>query len=160
VPIDLTDEQIKYLVSEPKPLPSGYRERILTLRPRNAHQSGQLTVIAESGNSYELIARQGQNPLDFSLIVAYNLPSAGRLFRLRRYNGKSHMHGNRIEGDSFYDFHIHVATMRYQARGGKEDSYAEVTDRYTNLAVALECAVQDCGFIDPIPQIGIRWGTV
>ena len=55
------------------------------------------------------------------------------LFRLRRYNGRSHQHTNKIEEITFYDFHIHTATERYQDAGYAEEHFAEVTDRYVDF---------------------------
>lgn len=59
----------------------------------------------------------------------------------------NHEHTNRIEGDTFFGFHIHTATERYQNLGLDEDAYAEPTDRYANLSGAMECMIKDCGFI-------------
>ena len=36
-----------------------------------------------------------------------------------------------------------MATERYQARGFKEEAYAEPTDRFTTFAQALQCALDD-----------------
>jgi len=68
------------------------------------------------------------------------------MFRLRRYNGKSHWHTNKLEHFTFFDYHIHQATQRYQEAGLEEDAYAEPTDLYADLNDALQCAVRDCGF--------------
>ena len=65
---------------------------------------------------------------------------------MRRYNGRSHQHTNRIEGNTFYDFHIHIATERYQAAGYEEDHYAETTNRFADLGGAIRCMIQDCAF--------------
>ena len=79
-----------------------------------------------------------------------------RLFRLRRYNGKSHEHTNNIEKVTFYDFHIHTATERYQvSENKKEDKFAEVTDRYSDFSGAMDCLIEDAGFPpkSPDPQL-------
>jgi hypothetical protein len=52
---------------------------------------------------------------------------------LRRHNGRSHEHTNQIEASTFYDFHIHMATERYQELGMREDAYAEATDRFGDM---------------------------
>jgi hypothetical protein len=54
-----------------------------------------------------------------------------------------------LEGDRFYDFHIHYATERSQQSGNREDAYAEPTDRYATLDEALACLFSDCAFIFP-----------
>ena len=60
--------------------------------------------------------------------------------------GRSHEHTNRIEGITFYDFHIHTATERYQEAGYAEEHYAETTNRYADLNGAIQCLFQDCAF--------------
>lgn len=97
-----------------------------------------------------IVIRKNQvNPLDFSVILAYQVPGSNRLFRLRRYNGNSHEHTNRIEKNSFTDFQIHEATARYQEKSGVEDGYAEPTGRYAESGGAIRCMLEDCGFDTP-----------
>ena len=75
---------------------------------------------------------------------------------MRRHNGKSHEHTNQIEQSTFYDFHIHMATERYQELGTREDAFAEATDRFGDYESALRCLVDDCGFELPLsPQIDL-----
>jgi hypothetical protein len=83
------------------------------------------------------------------VILAWLPPKSNAIFKLRRYNGKSHEHTNKIEEERFYDFHIHPATLRYQQLGVKEESFAQATDRYQNFARPLRCMIDDCGFIVP-----------
>lgn len=144
-----TDEEIGALISEKKPLPADYRTRIL-VRPKRGHKEREMDLKGESGSEFRLVLRQSiSNPLDFSIILAYRPPQSNILFRLRRYNGKSHEHTNIIEGSSFYDYHIHQATERYQQMGAREDSYAEKTDRFSDFQRAVSCLVEDCGFEVP-----------
>ncbi len=50
----------------------------------------------------------------------------------------------------------HRATERYQQSGLREDSFAEPTTRYQDLAGALLCLIQDCGFqMPPNNQSGL-----
>jgi hypothetical protein len=71
------------------------------------------------------------------------------LFRLQRHNGKSHEHTNQIEGNTFYDFHIHLATERYQEIGMREDAFAKPTDGYADFHTALLYMFENCGFKVP-----------
>lgn len=87
------------------------------------------------------------NEFDFSVIIAVQLHNSNRIFRLRRYNGLSHIHTNRIECETFYDYHIHIATERYQELGMREESYAIPTDRYLSFEGAINCAISDATFI-------------
>ena len=151
-----TDEEIDIFVSERKPLPTDWSAKVQP-RPKRGHQERRLAVPGESGSEFHIILRQSSlNPLDFSVILAVRVPNSNRLFRLRRCNGKSHRHTNHIEGISFYDFHIHMATERYQARGANEDEYAEVTDRYSDIVGALNCMLGDGNFeVPPGAQMGL-----
>ena len=149
MPAVFSDAEIALLISEPKQLPPDWRTR-LSLRPKRGHKEQQLDLIGESGSEFRMILRLSNvNQLDFSAILAVRIPGSNRFFRLRRYNGKSHQHTNQIEGDSFYDFHIHMATQRYQDIGEREDTYAETTDRYSNLAGAIRCMQDDACFETP-----------
>jgi hypothetical protein len=65
---------------------------------------------------------------------------------LTERNGKSYEHTNQIEASTFYDFHIHMATERYQELEMREDAYAEATDRFGDFDSAFRCLVDDCGF--------------
>ena len=149
MPAKYSDAEIARMVQERKPLPSNYRTRI-QLRDKRGHKERELDVAGESGTQYRLILRQSSfNTLDFSIILAANPADSNQFFRLRRYNGKSHEHTNQIEGNNFYDFHIHHATERYQESGAREDAFAEVTDRYVDFHTALRCMLDDCGFETP-----------
>ncbi len=147
--IQLSDNDIERLITERKPLPDDYRDRIQT-RPKRGHKERELDVTGDAHSEFRIIFRQSEiNPLDFSVILAYRPPKSNQLFRLRRYNGKSHQHTNTLEGKTFYGFHIHMATERYQDAGLREDWFAEPTDRYADFNNAIRCMLQDCGFDVP-----------
>ena len=146
----LTDSEIAQLIREPKPLPNDYRARI-QVRPKRGHRERELEVTGANGGEFVLILRQSEfNALDFSAILGYRLPKSSQIFRLRRYNGRSHQHTNAIESEEFYDFHIHEATERYQELGAREDTYARPSDRFADFLGAMRCLLDDCGF--EIPQ--------
>ena len=145
MPILLTDSDIRSLLAERKQLSADFR-RQLRLKPKRGHREANLNVTGVGGSEFSLILRQSEvDNLNYSVILAYNIPRSNKLFRLCRYNGK-HWHTNRLERQSFYDFHIHQATERYQEVGLREDTFAEPTNRYSNIHEALDCLIQDCGF--------------
>ena len=114
------------------------------LRPKRGHNEQQLVLIGDAEGQFHLILRKnGINQLDFSIILAVRVPQSNQIFRLRRYNGRSHEHTNHIEDKTFYDFHIHFATERYQEFGTREDAYAEPTNRYSDFNGALRCLIAD-----------------
>jgi hypothetical protein len=147
LPIVLTEPEIARLLSEPKPLPDNFFARSWP-KPKRGHRESELAFTGASGSQFRLMFRMALvNQLDFSIILAVELPNRNALFRLRRYNGRSHEHTNRIEGMRFYDFHIHQATERYQALGAAEDAYAVPTTRYSDFEGALQCVVSDCACV-------------
>jgi hypothetical protein len=148
-----SDQEIAAMLQEPKPLDGDWRQK-MTLRPKRGHKERDIGLAGSGGNEFKLILRQNNiNVLDFSIILAVYVPGSNRLFRLCRYNGKSHEHTNHIEGVTFYDFHIHMATERYQELGTREDAYAEPTERYGEFRGALQCLIDDANIeIPPDPQ--------
>ena len=140
--ITYLDKEIAELIKERKVLPDDWREQI--------YKEGTLDVEGGQGNTFCIIVRQQKSiPLDFSVILAVLVPLSDRVFRLRRYNGWTNPHTNRIEREEIEGFHIHFATERYQQRGQKEDGYAEETDRYHNLEGAVQCLIEDANFEEP-----------
>ena len=147
----LSDKEIETLAAVPKYLPADYRSRLRPRpRPYSAqHEEAQLEVGVENAGTFRIIVRKNRiNPLDFCIILGYLPLERLRLFRLRRHNGL-HKHTNRLEGNTFRDFHIHHATQRYQEAGWDIDGYAEPTGRYTTVDGALEIFLEDCNFIRP-----------
>lgn len=141
-----TDEEIAELVAESKVLPSNWASKAKMLRKRG-HSERRINCRGEGGNTFSVILRQSlQNSLDFSAILALMVPQSNRLFRLRRYNGKSHTHSNTIEGQKFYDYHVHFATERYQLIGAREDAYAEVNSAYVDLSGAISQMIDEAAF--------------
>ena len=120
-----SDKEIAQMIAERKPLPEDYRSRV-QLHNKRGHKERELDIVGERNTEFRLILRQSNfNTLDFSIILAVSPPDSSKLFRLRRYNGKHGEHTNRIEGTTFYNFHIHQATERYQESGADEDTFAE-----------------------------------
>lgn len=149
MPVTLRDSEIEALMSEVKQLPNDF-ERRLQLKAKTGHRERELSVTGEAGGQFRVVLRQSSiNPLDFSVILGHLPPNSNTVFRLRRYNGKSHQHSNKLEGDRFYDFHIHYATERYQDAGWKEDSFAKPTDRFHDFQGALNCLFSDAHFLLP-----------
>lgn len=149
-----SDQDIFRLIQERKPLPEDYRTKFQT-RPKVGHKERELDIEGADGGDYRLILRQSVlNSIDFSIILAYRPPKSNQFFRLQRYNGKSHEHTNPIEGETFYDFHIHQATERYQEMGAREDTFAKPTNRFADFHQAISCMLKDCGFEVPVEPQG------
>lgn len=150
--VTYTDSEIAALVAERKPLPANW-QRLMRLAPKESQTERQLDLAGAEANEYRLILRRSLlNRLDFSLILAVRVPGSTRLFPLRRYNGSSHRHQNRIERTTVYGFHVHTATERYQARGLREDGFAEPTERYFDFESARRCLFKDVNIELPSDQ--------
>src|SRR5688572_22006092 len=145
-----SDVEIAAYLAEQKFLPRDYRARLARWKTKRKHQEAELSVTGAAGNDYKIILRQSSlDPLNFSAILALAPLTTYELFRLRRYNGRAHEHTNPIERDRFFDFHMHMATERYQDLGQKEDTYAMPTDRFSSLDSAITCLLADGSFVPP-----------
>lgn len=141
----LDNDQINTLVSLEKNLPQDFQER-LVVKPKKGHSESEL-AIPHINSEFRVIFRQSlSDPLDFSVILGYVIPKTNYLFKLRRYNGLSHEHTNHLENETFFGYHIHMATLRYQQSGFTEDVYAVQTNEYSDLGQALDCLIRDCNF--------------
>lgn len=147
--VRLTDAEIQALIEERKPTPdglSGPRRQ----KSRPGHSESDHEVVSHAGNVFQVRIRQStSNPFDFSVILLHQPQGSSEWFRLRRYNGNSHDHSNRIEGTRVTGFHRHTATERYQERGFREDGYAEPVATYADVHGAIEALLDECGFERP-----------
>jgi len=146
--IFLNNQEIQALIVEEKRVASTAVD-LFSMKSKKGHKGSDITIPRSDGSAFKIILRQNsKDPLDFSAILAFMPEKKKQDFKLRRYNGK-HLHGNRLHKNKFYDFHIHTASEEYQRAGLKEESFAEVTNRYSNLAEAFTCLVKDCKVILP-----------
>jgi hypothetical protein len=132
--VELNDNDINLLMSEPKVLPADYQKHLGKMKNKQGHSESELVIDRKDGSLFKIIKRHNRiNQLDFSLILVYIPEKSNSEFRLLRCNGKSHEHSNKLEKNKFYDFHIHRATERYQEFGYDEDSFAEITHEYADI---------------------------
>lgn len=152
--VTYTDEEIDDLIQIPK-TPVGDRTDLPRLRDTGMHARATALFRGDDGNEFKVVLRRSRaNALDFSVILAVRVPRSNRWFRLRRYNGRSHVHRNRIEGTTVTGFHIHTATERYQRSGRREDAYAESATRYGDYEGAVRCLIREANLaIAPRPNL-------
>lgn len=145
--IKYTDQEIDKLIIEEKFLPEHFQSK---LKEKRGHKESELDITTVSGSQFRLILRQNSfNLLDFSIILGVFPPASNQLFRLKRYNGKCHEYTNSIENEKFYDFHIHIASERYQALGSREDAFAKTSNEYSDFQTALELMFKESNFKKP-----------
>lgn len=143
--IYLTDEEIEALRLEVKDFSGSVEDYLRMPKTKKGHRESEHTIMRTDGSFFRLRLRQSlDNVLDFTSMICFGHTTSSDLFILCRYNGKSHEHRNKIErGPVFYDFHIHMATQRYQDGGFNEEFFAVVTDRYSNIQEAFYCMASD-----------------
>ena len=152
--VRFSDKDIEAFMSERKALAEDWRKRTNTVA-KLGHREGHLNIRGDDGTEFRVIFRENlTNRHDFTVILGVRDPGSGQIFRVRRYNGRSHEHTNHIEGETFYDYHIHRATERYQDLGAREDAFAERTDRYDSLESAMRCLFADAAFAVPADLFG------
>lgn len=147
----LTDIQIQELVNINKQMTVDPDSLFIGMKEKRGHKSAEHEIPQDDGSSFVIKVRISlENPLDFSVILGYTPSKATKPFLLRRYNGRSHEHKNRLEKEEvFYDYHIHQATEKYQREGAKEEYFAEKSGRYTTPREALNCLISDCSISLP-----------
>lgn len=138
----ISDNQIIEFIKEEKLLPKNFKPNF---RLRNNQNFFEKEIIGKNGNKYKIIIRQSIfNPLDFSII--FGVMINGILFRLKRYNGDSHDHTNKIENEVLEGFHIHMATERYQENGFREEGYAKKSQKYNDWQSAFNVMIKENNF--------------
>lgn len=145
MPIIVTEAEISALMAEQKILSTAWREESPVITKRDDCQRS-VQVSGEAGREFVVIARQDQaDRNNFSLVLASVVDAeTRRLVRLRRYDGGSRRHRNRIEHERVTGCHIHQATERYQLyANAREDGFAVATDRYSDLGEAWRCLIDD-----------------
>jgi hypothetical protein len=150
LPVRIRDAEIGRLIGVSKPIPDGLCVPLRHMTLRNGHWTKSWEITCSPEQFVVKVRKSSVNPMNFSVILGYMLPASYTVFRLRRYNGKSHVHTNVLEHQTFYDFHVQTATERYQIPGFKEDHFAEVTTRFYSLDSALQCLLTECGFRSPL----------
>jgi hypothetical protein len=138
----ITEQQIEEYINEEKILPAEFKP---IFKDRNNQNFFEKNITCETGNEYKIIIRQSQiNPLDFSII--FGIIINGKIFRIKRYNGDSHGHTNKLEDEQLEGFHIHVATERYQKRGFQPEGFAKSTSTYSDWQTALKVMLRENNF--------------
>ena len=144
----ITDDRIQDFINEKKILSKDFHP---VFKDKLGHKVFEKEVLGEEGNTYKIIIRQSKiNPLDFSVI--FGIVIEGQIFRIRRYNGDSHDHTNKIEEELIEGFHIHKATQRYQERGFREEGFAEKSTRYSDWSTALKVMLRENNFQLEVPK--------
>lgn len=141
----VTTNQILDLIKVPKQLINPQARAIL----KSGHKQVNYNAIAQDGSEYRFQIYMRQNLKvglnhDYSCGISWLAPNEEHL-TLKRYNGPSHNHVNRLENNKLgFTCHIHTATEKYIKANKKPEGFAEPTKRYKSIDGALHCLVKDC----------------
>jgi hypothetical protein len=153
----LTDAQINAYILERKRLALDGARKIFHATKSQDSGTTRVRMVGVAGSEFAIILRRSKgNPDDYSFILGLVLESQ-KLFHLRRYNGPSHFHRNKIEKNQFSATpHIHFATERYQTKYPLLDveSYAEPSTAYHDASSAWNLIIQDCNITITDPSSG------
>lgn len=154
--IDYTNDEIERMVALPKPVPPGGIPGPRASQVGKRYES-KLTIHAH-GLEFLVWTRQ---LVDYprSFCAGLTVIREGEdNFQLRRYDGKYDSHVNHIEKEEFYDYHIHMATERYQQSPHNEDHYARPTAEYDSLGGAVRLMHEDCNIFEvQSGQLSLLW---
>ncbi len=143
----LKDDEIIALKSVPKILLKPLRQKWidqLKFRQLSIELCSQ-----DQKHRFKLYMRQSNLDEDnFSCGLSY-LESNESDITLARYNGSSHVHVNKCDGQRFdFQCHIHQANEASLKVSKKIENFAIQTDRYKNLSGAIQCVLKDFNIID------------
>ena len=146
-----TDVQIQDLIVEPKLLDCSASALMHGMKSKSGREASHSQISRKfprrkgEGDWLIYLRRSRENQFDFSCGLGFIPKDKNQAFTLTRYNGKSHQHTNMLEKEKpFYDFHIHIATEKYQRSSYSTEHRADITNRYADFYGAFTALLNDC----------------
>lgn len=142
----ISNAQIEALKAMPKQLAKPFRQKWVKSLKFNQLSIGLCD--AEQQYNFNLYLRQSTLDIDnFSCGISL-LEANEDDVTLARYNGSSHVHVNKCDGQRFeFQCHIHQASEESLKQSKKIENHATATDRYKNLQGAVQCVLKDFNII-------------
>jgi Family of unknown function (DUF6978) len=137
----LTDDKIDQILKMPKRITNPKAREVMDA---NHLKRDYIVESLDGDETFVLFTRQNRTVQeDFSCGFRWLTPGSEGL-TLVRYNGPSHLHVNRREGNRLeFVPHIHRVTERYIQNNLKPEGFAEATTKYRTLSGALHELVTD-----------------
>lgn len=103
-------------------------------RDKPSHIESTCEVISDAGDDFLIYVRQNKCLVDdFSCGIKWKTPD-GEWVVLARFNGSSHVHMNKLDGEIFIQqCHIHQITVEAVQRGWSHENHAVASDAYATL---------------------------
>ncbi len=138
----LTDAKIDTLLQMEKRVTNPNKR---TVQDANHFKCDYQVASSDETERFVLFVRQNKTVTDdFSCGLQW-LPAGAPPLILVRYNGPSHTHPNRMEGDRLeFVPHMHRTTERYLRANLKPEGFAAATNLFTTWQGALHALITDC----------------
>lgn len=135
----ISDARIDQLITSRKVQPTGLLSRLGKPKVHGAHERAELSLAGINGEAFVIWSRRLLRYPDNWTVGLRWVDAEGRVYRLLRANGPHpSLHRNVLEGEVFDPcYHVHRATERYQRAGLKIDTYAQPTEEFAGMEMAL-----------------------
>lgn len=145
----ISDELLDQLKARPKSVSNW----ICRDREKPSHIESTCEVLSDTGEDFLIYIRQNKSLRDdFSCGIKWKTPD-GEWVVLARYNGSSHIHTNRLDGEVFIQrCHIHQITVAAVQLGWSHDNHAVACDAYATLDEAKLLLARDFNVQDLVPE--------
>jgi hypothetical protein len=139
--------------------PKRVTEWVVKDRKKQKHVEWMCESKAEDGDDFQIYMRQNQILQDdFSCGIKWKSPE-GEWVVIARYNGSSHVHTNRVDGQRIqHQCHVHQMTVEAVRQGWSHENFALPTDRYFTLEDAKLALAEDfnlVGLVAPSNQLDL-----
>lgn len=142
------------LLDQLKACPKRVTNWVCQDREKPSHIESTCEAVSDAGDDFLIYMRQNKTLSDdFSCGIKWRT-SDGEWVVLARYNGSSHIHKNRLDGEIFIQqCHVHQITVEAVQRGWSHENYAILREDYANLNEAKRLLATDFNVQELVPEI-------
>lgn len=122
-------------------------------RGKLSHIESTCEAVSDEGDDFLIYMRQNKSlDDDFSCGIKWKTPD-GEWVVLARYNGSSHIHTNKLDGEVFVQqCHIHQITVEAVQRGWSHENHAVASDSYATLDEAKLLLANEFNVQEFVPE--------
>jgi hypothetical protein len=122
-------------------------------REKFSHIESTCEAVSDAGDDFLIYLRQNKSlGDDFSCGIKWKTPD-GEWVVLARYNGSSHIHTNKLDGEVFIQqCHIHQITVEAVLSGCSHENHAVACDSYRTLDEAKLLLAKEFNVQDFVPE--------
>lgn len=141
------------LLDQLKGCPKTVNNWICKDREKPSHIESTCEAASDAGDDFLIYLRQNKSLRDdFSCGIKWKTPD-GEWVVLARYNGSSHIHTNKLDGEVFIQqCHIHQITVEAVQLGWSYENHAVACDDYASLDEAKRLLARDFNVHELVPD--------